>query len=146
MQKITPFLWLESRAEEAAQFYTSVFPHAEILSSSAQSATVRLEGQEMHLFNGGPHFKLSPAFSMFVNCETQSEIDRLWTKLTADGGKDSRCGWLTDKYGVSWQLVPPMLRAYLNDPDREKAKRVMTTMLEMNKLDIAALQHAYDHP
>jgi predicted 3-demethylubiquinone-9 3-methyltransferase (glyoxalase superfamily) len=144
MQRITPFLWLESGAEDAAQFYASVFPNAEVLSSSAQSATVRLEGQELHLFNGGPHFKLSPAFSLFVNCETQTEIDDLWTKLTAEGGKDSRCGWLTDKYGVSWQLVPPMLRAYLTDPDREKAGRVMAAMLEMNKLDIAALQRAHD--
>jgi predicted 3-demethylubiquinone-9 3-methyltransferase (glyoxalase superfamily) len=143
MQKITPFLWLESGAGEAAQFYASVFQDAKILSSSAQSATVRLEGQEIHLFNGGPHFKLSPAFSLFVNCETQAEIDTLWTKLTADGGKDSRCGWLEDKYGVSWQLIPPMLRAYLNDPDREKAGRVMAAMLEMNKLDIAALEAAY---
>ena len=146
MQKITPFLWLENRAEEAAQFYASVFPYAEIISTSAQSATVRLEGQEVHLFNGGPHFKLSPAFSMFVNCETQSEIDSLWAKLTADGGKDSRCGWLEDRFGVSWQLVPPMLQAYLNDPDREKAGRVMAAMLSMNKLDIAALQRAYDSP
>jgi predicted 3-demethylubiquinone-9 3-methyltransferase (glyoxalase superfamily) len=146
MQKITPFLWLENSAEEAAQFYATVFPHAEILSSSAQSATVRLEGQEIHLFNGGTHFKLSPAFSLFVNCETQAEIDDLWAKLTADGGKDSRCGWLEDKFGVSWQLIPPMLVAYLNDPDREKAGRVMDAMLGMNKLDIAALQHAYDQP
>ncbi len=145
MQKITPFLWFENEAEAAAQFYASVFPHAEILSSSAQSATVKLEGQEIHLFNGGPHFKLSPAFSLFVNCETQMEIDDLWAKLTADGGKDSQCGWLTDKYGVSWQLVPPMLRAYLNDPDREKVGRVMKAMLGMNKLNIAVLQRAYDN-
>ncbi len=144
MQKITPFFWLESRAEEAAQFYASVFPHAEILSSSAQSATVRLEGQEIHLFNGGPHFKLSPAFSMFVNCETQTEIDDLWEKLTADGGSPSRCGWLTDKYGLSWQLVPPVLRAYLGDPDPVKAKRVMDAMLGMGKLDIAGLESAYN--
>jgi predicted 3-demethylubiquinone-9 3-methyltransferase (glyoxalase superfamily) len=143
MQKITPFLWLENRAEEAAQFYASVFPNAEVLSTSAQTAIVRLEGQEIHLFNGGAHFKLSPAFSLFVPCETQTEIDDLWAKLTADGGKDSRCGWLEDKYGVSWQLVPPILLRYLNDPDPEKASRVRTAMLEMNKLDIAALEAAY---
>jgi predicted 3-demethylubiquinone-9 3-methyltransferase (glyoxalase superfamily) len=142
--KITPFLWLENRAEEAAQFYASVFPNAEVLHTDPQVSTVRLEGQEFHLFNGGPHFRLSPAFSIFVQCQTQSEIDDLWTKLTADGGEDSNCGWLKDKYGVSWQLCPPILLEYLNDPDPEKASRVRNAMLEMNKLDIAALQRAYD--
>jgi predicted 3-demethylubiquinone-9 3-methyltransferase (glyoxalase superfamily) len=144
MQKITPFLWLESGAEDAAQFYASVFPNAEILSTSAKMTTVRLEGQVLHLLNGGPHFKLSPAFSLFVHCETQADIDTLWDKLTADGGKESRCGWLEDKYGVSWQLVPPKLPAQLQDPDPARAKRVMEVMLTMNKLDIAALQRAYD--
>jgi predicted 3-demethylubiquinone-9 3-methyltransferase (glyoxalase superfamily) len=143
MPKITPFLWFENCAEEAAQFYASVFPGANVVRTSPQSATLQLEGQEFHLFNGGPHFKLTPAFSMFVNCETQAEIDTLWEKLTADGGEDSRCGWLTDKYGLSWQLVPPMLGAYLQDPDPSRAKRVMDAMLEMGKLDIAALERAY---
>ncbi len=144
MQKITPFLWLNDQAQEAAQFYASVFPNAEVLSTSAKMATVRLEGQELHLLNGGPHFKLSPAFSLFVHCETQTDIDTLWEKLTTDGGKESRCGWLEDKYGVSWQLVPPKLPAQLQDPDSARAKRVMDAMLTMNKLDIAALQKAYD--
>jgi predicted 3-demethylubiquinone-9 3-methyltransferase (glyoxalase superfamily) len=144
MPKITPFLWLENRAEEAAQFYASIFENAEVLHSDAQIATVRLEGQEFHLLNGGPHFKLSPAFSIFVSCETQAEIDDLWAKLTADGGKESQCGWLEDKFGVSWQLCPPLLVKYLNDPDREKANRVRDAMMTMNKLDIAALQRAYD--
>ncbi len=144
MQKITPFLWFNGNIFDAVTFYTSVFPHSEITEVSAQSATLQLEGQPLIIFNGGPHYKLSPAISMFVNCETQQEIDNLWEKLTTNGGKDSRCGWLIDKYGLSWQLVPPILPKLLHDKDPLKAKRVMDAMLKMNKLEIAVLQDAYD--
>ena len=144
MQKITPFLWFDGNIEETVAFYTSIFPHSEVKEVSKQSATLQLEGQTLILFNGGAHYKLSPAVSMFVNCETQQEIDDLWEKLTADGGEDSRCGWLKDKYGLSWQLVPPMLPRLLRDKDPVKAKRVMDAMLKMNKLEIAVLQAAYN--
>jgi predicted 3-demethylubiquinone-9 3-methyltransferase (glyoxalase superfamily) len=144
MRKITPFLWFESQADEAAQFYVSVFKNAKLLHSDAISASVELEGQELHLFNGGPHFKLSPAFSLFVNCESQTEIDGYWEKLTADGGKESQCGWLEDKYGVSWQIAPSILVKYLTDPDPVKAGRVRDVMMPMQKLDLAALQRAYN--
>jgi predicted 3-demethylubiquinone-9 3-methyltransferase (glyoxalase superfamily) len=144
MRKITPFLWFESQADEAAQFYVSVFKNAKLLHSDAISASVELEGQELHLFNGGPHFKLSPAFSLFVACETQGKIDELWEKLTADGGKPSQCGWLEDKYGVSWQIAPSILVKYLTDPDPVKAGRVRDIMMPMQKLDLAALQRAYN--
>ncbi len=144
MQKITPFLWFDGRIEQAVTFYTSIFPNTEIKEVSAQSATLKLEGQILILFNGGTHFKLSPAVSLFVNCETQHEIDDLHAKLIADGGVPSRCGWLTDKFGLSWQLVPPILRPLLQDKDRVKAKRVMDAMLQMGKLEIAVLQAAYD--
>jgi predicted 3-demethylubiquinone-9 3-methyltransferase (glyoxalase superfamily) len=144
MRKITPFLWFESQADEAAQFYVSVFKNAKLLHSDAISASVELEGQELHLFNGGPHFKLSPAFSLFVACKTQGKIDELWEKLTADGGKPSQCGWLEDKYGVSWQIAPSILVKYLTDPDPVKAGRVRDIMMPMQKLDLAALQRAYN--
>ncbi|MGL5003713.1 MAG: VOC family protein [Casimicrobium sp.] len=145
MQKVTPFLWLEKDAHAAAQFYASVFKNAKIIAQDPQTATVELEGQTLQLFNGGPHFKLSPAFSLSVSCPTQAEIDELWDKLTADGGAPMQCGWLTDKYGVSWQIVPPILIAYLQDPDPVKVQRVTDAMMEMVKLDIAALQNAYDN-
>ena len=144
MQKITPFLWFDGNIEEATAFYTSIFPHSEVTEVSAQSATLQLEGQTLIIFNGGSHYKFSPAVSMFVNCETQQEIDDLWEKLTANGGEDSRCGWLIDKYGLSWQLVPPILPKLLHDKDPLKAKRVMEAMIKMNKLEIAVLQAAYD--
>ena len=144
MQKITPFLWFDGNIFDAAAFYTSVFPHSEVTEISAQSATLQLGEQTLIIFNGGPHYKLSPAISMFVNCETQQEIDDLWGKLTADGGEDSRCGWLKDKYGLSWQLVPPILTKLLRDKDPVKAKRVMNAMMKMNKLDIATLRAAHD--
>ncbi len=144
MQKITPFLWFDGNVQEAVQFYTSIFPNSKVIGAPMQSATLQLEGQELILFNGGPHFKLSPAVSMFVNCETQAEIDDLWEKLLAGGGSPSQCGWLTDKYGLSWQLVPPILGKYLQDKDPAKSKRVMDAMLKMTKLEIAVLQQAYD--
>ena len=144
MQKITPFLWFDGNIENAVAFYTTIFPNSEVKEVSKQSATIQLEGQALVLFNGGAHYKLSPAVSMFVNCETQQEIHDLREKLTADAGEDSQCGWLKDKYGLSWQLVPPILPKLLNDKDPVKAKRVMNAMMKMNKLEIAVLQAAHD--
>jgi predicted 3-demethylubiquinone-9 3-methyltransferase (glyoxalase superfamily) len=146
MQKITPFLWFEGNALEAAEFYVSVFKNAKVISASPMTVRLELEGQELMILNGGPHFKLTPAVSLFVNCETQLEIDDLWVKLTADGGADGRCGWLVDKYGLSWQLVPPILGQLLGDKDRMRAQRVMAAMMKMNKLEIAVLEQAALEP
>jgi predicted 3-demethylubiquinone-9 3-methyltransferase (glyoxalase superfamily) len=142
MQKVTPFLWFEGNALEAAEFYVSIFKNSKVISASPMIVTLELEGQTLMILNGGPHFKLSPAASLFVNCETQPEIDDLWAKLTADGGADSKCGWLVDKYGLSWQLVPSILGKLLSDPDKAKAQRVREAMLKMNKLEIAVLEQA----
>ena len=142
MQKITPFLWFDSQAEAAAKFYTSIFKNSKIRSSSPMSATFRLDGQEFMALNGGPMFKFSPALSLFVRCETQREIDYFWEKLSA-GGEKQQCGWLKDKFGVSWQIVPPVLGEFLNDADPEKAHRVMQAMLQMTKLDLKGLRQAY---
>jgi len=150
-QEITPFLWFDGDVEEAMKFYLSVFKDGRVESvhrpapgKPAQSATFTLRGQRLHAFNGGPHFKFTPAFSLFVDCETQEEVDELWAKLTA-GGAESRCGWLQDKYGLSWQIVPKILVKLLRDKDAGKANAVMQAMLKMGKLDIAGLQRAYDH-
>ena len=155
MQKITPFLWFDSQAEEAMNFYVSIFKNSKIgkvtrygeagpgPKGTVMSATFQLDGQEFYALNGGPLFKFTPAISFFVNCETQQEVDELWEKLSAGGRKD-RCGWLVDKYGVSWQIIPSVLGKLLGDQDAEKAKRVMHAMLQMDKLDIARLQQAYD--
>lgn len=143
-QKITPFLWFDGRIEEAVQFYTKIFPNSRVHGVSKQSATLELEGQRLMLFNGGAHYQLSPAVSLFVSCQTQAEIDRLWTQLTAGGGQDSYCGWLKDKFGLSWQLVPTQLESMLRHPDPARAKRVMAAMMHMNKLNIAKLQQAFD--
>lgn len=145
MQKITPFLWFDGRAEEAAKFYTSIFPNSKIVSVSPMSATFELAGQKFFALNGGPQFKFTEAISFFVSCETQQEIDYFWEKLSA-GGEKSRCGWLKDQFGVSWQVVPPMLGDLLNDDDDAKSQRVMQAMLQMDKLDIAALQRASEQP
>ena len=141
MPKITPFLWYNGQVEEAVALYTSVFPNTKVLSSSPMSATVEIEGQQLIIFNGGPHYALTPAASLYVNCETQEEVDRLWSQLTA-GGKESRCGWLVDRFGLSWQIIPSILPTLLQDPDRAKAKRAMDVMLTMGKIDIAALERA----
>ncbi len=148
MQKITPFLWFDGQAEEAMNFYVSLFKDARILSTTpgpdgkVMMGTFQLEGQEFHALNGGPLFKFSEAISLFVNCETQAEVDELWERLSA-GGIKSRCGWLKDKYGLSWQIIPTALGELMRDKDPEKAGRVMQAMLKMDKLDIAALQQAY---
>jgi len=155
MQKITPFLWFDGKAEEAMNFYVSVFKNSKVVSVSrygeggpgpkgtVMSATFQLDGQEFFALNGGPQFKFTEAISLFVKCETQPEIDEMWEKLSA-GGEKSRCGWLKDKYGLSWQIIPPILGQLLNDKDPQKSKRVMQAMLQMNKIDIAKLKQAYE--
>jgi predicted 3-demethylubiquinone-9 3-methyltransferase (glyoxalase superfamily) len=153
MQKITPFLWFNNQAEEATNFYVSIFKNSKVTrvtrngdngpgpKGSVMSTSFVLDGQEFFALNGGPLFEFSPAVSFFINCETQAEIDELWEKLSA-GGKQERCGWLKDKYGLSWQVVPSILGKLLQDPG--KGKNVMQALLQMNKLDIKGLQQAYD--
>ncbi|MFN0299458.1 MAG: VOC family protein [Burkholderiales bacterium] len=143
MQKITPFLWFDGKAEEAARFYSSIFKDSKILSANPMSVNFSLGDQIFYALNGGPQFKFTEAVSFFVSCDTQGEIDYFWGKLTADGGTESMCGWLKDKFGLSWQIIPPVLRDYLNDKDQGKAQRVMQAMLKMKKIDIAELQRAY---
>ena len=155
MQKITPFLWFDDQAEEAARFYTSIFKNASLgevrrngeagaqPNGSVMTVTFTLEGQEFIALNGGPHYQLTPAISLFVRCATQQEVDALWDRL-AEGGKPLRCGWVTDRYGLTWQIIPEALGRMLQDPDPAKARRVMQAMLTMVKLDIAALQRAYE--
>lgn len=155
MQKITPFLWFNDQAEEAMNFYVSIFKNSRIVrvtrlegapgpKTTVLTATFELEGQEFMVLNGGPQFSFTPAISFFVNCETQKEVDELWEKLSA-GGKKERCGWLRDKYGVSWQIIPAALGRLMHDKDHpEKSKRVMQAMLQMDKIDIKKLQEAYD--
>lgn len=149
MSKITPFLWFDSQAEEAMNFYVSIFKNSKVLSVApgpngrAMSVTFRLEDQEFMALNAGPQFTFTEAISFFVNCEAQQEVDELWEKLS-EGGEEGRCGWLKDKYGLSWQIVPTVLGKLLNDPDPARAQRVMQAMLQMNKIDIKGLQRAYD--
>jgi predicted 3-demethylubiquinone-9 3-methyltransferase (glyoxalase superfamily) len=155
MQRITPFLWFDDQAEEAMNFYVSIFKNSKVgrvtrygeagpgPKGSVMSATFQLEGQEFMALNGGPHFSFTPAISFFVNCETQEEVDELWKKLSA-GGKTDRCGWLKDKYGLSWQIIPSALGKLMGDNNAAKAQSVMKAMLEMDKIDIARLQQAYD--
>ncbi|HJR78635.1 MAG TPA: VOC family protein [Anaerolineales bacterium] len=150
MKKITPFLWFDNQAEEAMNFYVSVFKNSKVLSVTpgpngvAQSVNFELEGQKFIGLNAGPQFKFNEAISFFVNCETQEEVDELWEKLTADEGEEGRCGWLKDKYGLSWQIIPTALGQMLGDPDPEKAGRAMQAMLQMRKIDIQGLQQAYE--
>ena len=155
MQKITPFLWFDNNAEEAMDFYMSLFEDAKVLSiarygeagpgkkGSVMTATFTLNGQEVTLLNGGPMFPHSHAFSFYVVVDTQKEIDELWEKLLAGGGKEVQCGWLTDRFGVSWQIVPKAFFTLSQDPDTEKAQRVVAAMLKMVKFDIAALEKAH---
>ena len=150
MKKITPFLWFDTQAEEAMNFYISIFKNSKVLNIApgqngiASTVSFELEGQEFIALNAGPHFKFNEAISMFVNCQTQEEVDELWNKLTADGGDESQCGWLKDKYGLSWQIVPSTLGELLGDKDAEKANRVLQAMLQMKKIDIKMLKQAYE--
>jgi predicted 3-demethylubiquinone-9 3-methyltransferase (glyoxalase superfamily) len=155
VQKIRPFLWFNDNAEEAVNFYVATFKNSKVLSmnrygdagpgpkGSVMAATFVLEGQEFLALNGGPKYKFTPAISLFVNCETQADVDDLWAKLTA-GGREDACGWLTDKFGLSWQIIPSALMRLMGDKDPKKAAKVMQAMLKMVKIDIAALQKAYD--
>ncbi|TMI81024.1 MAG: VOC family protein [Bacillati bacterium ANGP1] len=155
MQKITPFLWFDGKAEEAAIFYTSIFKNSKIKNiarygdagpgpkGTVMSTTFELEGQDFIALNGGPHFTFTPAISFFVSCETQQEVDDLWEKLSL-GGEKNNCGWLRDKYGVSWQIIPTALGQMLHDKDAKKSNRVMKAMLQMKKIDIKTLQQAYE--
>lgn len=141
--KISTFLWFEADADAAAALYCSIFPISKITSVSKLSTSFEIEGQRFIAFNGGPHYKLNPAISLFVSCNTQQEVDALWNRFLAEGGKQSQCGWLVDKFGLSWQIIPTQLLALLSDPDPEKANRVVQCMLGMHKIDIAALQRAH---
>jgi predicted 3-demethylubiquinone-9 3-methyltransferase (glyoxalase superfamily) len=155
MQKIVTFLWFDHQAEEAANFYTSLFKNSKIEAVSrygeagpgpkgtAMSVGFQLEGQKFIALNGGPLFKFTEAISLLVNCETQQEVDELWEKLS-EGGEKSRCGWLKDKYGLSWQIIPTALQKLLGDPDPKKSGQVMKAMLQMDKIDIPTLQRAYE--
>jgi predicted 3-demethylubiquinone-9 3-methyltransferase (glyoxalase superfamily) len=154
MQKITPFLWFDNQAEEALNFYTSVFKNAKIgkiarygesgpgPAGSVMTASFELEGLEFTALNAGPHFKFNEAISFVVDCKSQEEVDYFWDKLP-EGGQAQQCGWLKDKFGLSWQIVPTVLIELMSDPDREKANRVMQAMLRMTKIDIPKLKEAY---
>ena len=157
IQKITPFLWFDHQAEEAVRFYTSVFKNSKVETvtrygevgpgpkGSVMTMAFQIEGQQFVALNGGPHFKFTEAISFVVNCETQEEVDELWEKLS-EGGEKVECGWLKDKYGLSWQIVPTVLIEMLQDKDAERSQRVMRAMLQMKKLDIARLEAAYRQP
>src|SRR5205807_6617477 len=150
-----PFLWFNGNAEEAVNFYVSIFKNSKVVrvsrygdagpgpKGSVMSCTFQLEGQDFYALNGGPQFSFTPAISLFVNCETQQEVDDLWEKLSQGGAKE-RCGWLKDKYGLSWQIVPSVLGKMLQDKDVQKSNRVMKAMLQMDKIDIKALKRAYE--
>ena len=154
-QKITPFLWFDGKAEEAMNFYVSIFKNSKVVQltrygdagpgpkGTVMSAIFQLEGQRFYALNAGPQFKFSPAISLFVDCETQQEVDELWEKLSA-GGKTNRCGWLDDKFGLTWQIIPTILGRLLQDKDAAKANRVMKAMMQMDKIDIVRLQQAYE--
>jgi len=156
MQKITPFLWFDNNAEEAAQFYTSIFKDSKILNvsrygdagpgpkGSVMVVSFQLAGQQFTALNGGPRFKFSEAFSFVVNCENQQEVDEYWRKFTAAGGQESMCGWLKDKFGFSWQIVPTALGKLMGDKDPQRASRVMEALLKMRKIDIATLEQAME--
>ena len=155
MQKITPFLWFDNQAEEAANFYVSIFKNSKIVTvtrygeagpgpeGSAMTVVFQLDGQEFIALNGGPQFKFTEAISFAVYCKTQQEVDEFWEKLSA-GGEEGPCGWLKDKYGVSWQIIPTALGQMLQDKDPQKSRNVMQAMLQMTKIDIATLRRAYE--
>jgi predicted 3-demethylubiquinone-9 3-methyltransferase (glyoxalase superfamily) len=155
VQKITPFLWFDNQAEEAVNFYISLFKNSKVNTTkrygdagpgpkgSVMIVSFQLEGQDFIALNGGPSFKFTPALSLYVDCETQDEVDQLWEKLSAGGRKD-RCGWLQDKYGLSWQIIPRALQQLMGDPDPKKSASVMKAMLQMDKIDIEALKKAHE--
>ena len=156
MQKITPFLWFDHQAEEAAKFYVSLFKNSKVLNiarygegapmpkGTVMTVDFVLEGERFTALNGGPMFKFTEAISFLVNCESQDEVDMLWKKLTSNGGVEGQCGWLKDKYGLSWQIIPTALSQMLSDHDPEKAQRVMSAMLKMKKIDVESLRQAYN--
>jgi predicted 3-demethylubiquinone-9 3-methyltransferase (glyoxalase superfamily) len=149
MPSITPFLWFDTQAEEAMNFYASIFKRSKVISVNraggrVMAVTYELEGQKFHALNAGPQFKFNESVSFFVGCDTQEEIDDFWTKLSADGGSTNRCGWLKDKFGLSWQIVPNALGQMLGSADAAKSKRAMDAMMQMEKLDLNRLQQAYD--
>jgi predicted 3-demethylubiquinone-9 3-methyltransferase (glyoxalase superfamily) len=150
MKKITPFLWFDTQAEEAMNFYVSLFKNSKVLNVSrgpdgkAFIVSFELDGQEFMALNAGPEFKFNESISMYVNCENQAEVDYFWNALIADGGEESMCGWLKDKFGLSWQIVPKQLGELMGDSDPEKSKRVRDAMLKMQKIIVADLQKAYD--
>jgi predicted 3-demethylubiquinone-9 3-methyltransferase (glyoxalase superfamily) len=156
MQKISPFLWFDKQAEEAARFYIGIFKNSRMgrisyygeagpgEKGSVMTVEFELEGRHFYALNAGPQFKFTEAISFFVDCDTQQEVDELWDRLLAGGGEESQCGWLKDKYGLSWQITPKLLINYLTDKDPVRANRVMEAMMKMQKIDIAALQKAYD--
>jgi predicted 3-demethylubiquinone-9 3-methyltransferase (glyoxalase superfamily) len=149
MQKIVPFLWFDGKAEEAARFYVSIFKNSKVMSvtpgpdGTAMAVTFQLEGQTFYALNGGPKYKFTPAISLYVDCETQAEVDELWNKLSA-GGREDQCGWLQDRYGLSWQIIPTALPRLLGNKDPKKANAAMQAMLRMQKIDIKELQQAHD--
>jgi predicted 3-demethylubiquinone-9 3-methyltransferase (glyoxalase superfamily) len=155
MQKITPFLWFDNQAEEAARFYVSIFKNSRIVGvtrygeagpgprGSVMTVTFELDGQEFIALNGGPHFTFTEAISLSVDCKSQQEVDEFWRRLS-EGGEEGQCGWLKDRYGLSWQINPTILGEMLSDPDPEKSRRVMEAMLKMKKIDIGRLKQAYD--
>jgi predicted 3-demethylubiquinone-9 3-methyltransferase (glyoxalase superfamily) len=155
MQKISPFLWFDHQAEEAMRFYVAIFKNSKVgkvtrygdagpgPKGSVMTASLELEGQEFTALNGGPQFQFTEAISFFVNCGTQEEVDELWARLSG-GGQTQQCGWLKDKFGLSWQIVPSVLMELVNDPDPQKSRRVMEAMLQMTKIDIAQLRQAYE--
>ncbi|HVY89668.1 MAG TPA: VOC family protein [Hyphomonadaceae bacterium] len=142
VQKISPFLMFNGPVEEAARFYASVFPNSDVKSANPMQATVVLAGLEVSMFNGGPHFSFSEGMSLFVKCKDQAEVDKYWNAFLGAGGKESKCGWLKDKWGVSWQIIPDALGRYLGDPDRNKANRVLQAMMKMQKIIVADLDAA----
>lgn len=158
MPSITPHLWFDKEAVDAAKLYCSIFPNSRIienetiddtgpnLDESVNIVKFEIEGQQVIAMNAGPHFKLDEAFSFFVECETQEEVDHYWDKLTADGGQESQCGWLKDKYGVSWQIIPKLLGELMSDKDPARSRSVMEAMMKMKKIDSDALRRAYDQP
>ena len=143
MPTITPFLWFDGQAQDAMTFYTSIFKDSKVISSNPMSVQFELLGQRFIGLNAGPHHKFTPAVSFFIEVETQAEIDNYWNKLLADGGRPDQCGWLQDKFGLSWQVIPKALPQLLSDPDPAKAKRALDAMLKMSKIDLAEMQRAH---